>query len=87
MMAKKLSERTIVFTLSNARCTQYHENFSWSTEDVGLEPWASRRIRASRAECSSGVKNFTSDGVCGSMKRTTMPKTMVIAPSTKKMKG
>jgi len=87
MMAKKLMDRMMVLTFSNARRTQYQENFSWLTSAVGFEPWASKRMRARHAECSSAVKNLMSEGVWGRAKRTIMPNTIDIAPSTKNMNG
>jgi hypothetical protein len=50
-------------------------------------PWASRRMRARRADFSSEVRNLTSEGVCGSTTSTRIPKRTDMAPSTKKMKG
>lgn len=87
MMAKKTIDNTMVLTLSRARRTQYQSNFSSSTVEAALAPWASSRIRAIQAVFSSGVKNLMSLGVCGRKKMVANPKTTVMAPSTKKMKG
>ena len=87
IIAKKLSERRMVFQFRRARRTQNHEKDSCATSLDGVDPCASSFMRARAPASSSSVKKFASLGVCGRKNIVRIPKGIVIPPSTKKMKG
>lgn len=86
-MAKKLIESNMVFQFRRARRTQCQLNVSCLTSSAASAPWLSKRMRATAPCLSSSVRNLQSEGVCGRKNVVSTPNAMVMAPSTKKMKG
>jgi hypothetical protein len=87
MMRKKLRERRMVFQFRRAMRTQCQENFSRSTSEVEVAPWASSFMRWVATYRSSSVKNLAWPGEWGMKNMAAIPTTMVMAPSRKKMNG
>jgi hypothetical protein len=86
-MAKKFKDKRAVFQLKAASFTQCQENFSESISVAEVVYSESSFILRFAAWRSSSVRNLQCDGVCGRKKIVKIPKSIVVAPSTKKMKG